>query len=221
MTRKVLGELNSLWEEQFSHSFTSQLPTNAPEENITKKLSRSEKKKRDRNQKRAIVQQISQHMKENMAMSVLAEAQSLSSYNRKRLALGFEKPSEPSKKHKSHSPSDSSLTWDVDSAILELQSFPEDETINWSKMARKYSIPQKNGGQVLKEVAKRRGIDVDKLDNRGNCTQRIRRKKKKLVGGISMPCLPTTQQITEDKYNLIESGELSIGEPCTPYTITQ
>lgn len=30
-------------------------------------------------------------------MSVLAEAQSLSSYNRKRLALGFEKPSEPSK----------------------------------------------------------------------------------------------------------------------------
>ena len=182
MTRKVLGELNSLWEEQYSHSFTSQLPRNAPEENLTRKLSRSEKKKQDRNKKRAIVQQISQHMKENTAMSVLAEAQSLSSYNRKRLALGFEKPSEPSKKHKSHSPSDSSLTWDVDSAILELQSFPEDETINWSQMARKYSIPQKNGGQVLKEVAKQRGIDVDKLDNRGDCTQRIRRKKKLLEG---------------------------------------
>lgn len=102
-------------------------------------------------------------MKENTAMSVLAEAQSLSSYNRKRLALGFEKP--------------------VDSAILELQSFPEDETINWSQMARKYSIPQKNGGQVLKEVAKRRGIDFDKLDNRGDCTQRIRRKKKNWLEG--------------------------------------
>jgi hypothetical protein len=60
-------------------------------------------------------------MKENTTMSVLAETQSLSSYNRKRLAMGFEKPSEPSKKHKSHSPSDSSLTWDVDTALLELQ----------------------------------------------------------------------------------------------------
>ena len=47
-------------------------------------------------------------------------------------------------------------------------------------------------------------------------------ERKKLVGGeISTPCLPTTQQITEDKYKLIESGELSIGEPCTRYTITK
>ena len=92
--------------------------------------------------------------------------------------MGFEKPSESSKKHRSHSLSDSSLTWDVDSAILELQSFPEDETINCSQIPIKYSIPQKNCGQVLKELAKRRGIDVDKLDYRGDFTQRIQRKKK-------------------------------------------
>ena len=37
-----------------------------------------------------------------------------------------------------------------------------------------------------------------------------------------MPYLPTTQQITGDKYKLIESGELSIGEPVyTPYMITK
>ena len=102
------------------------------------------------------------------------------------------------------------------------QTFPQSETINWSKMARKYSIPHKNGGQVLKQVANRRGIDVSRLDNRGNCTQQTRRKKKKLVGGeISTPCLPTTQKITEDKQQLIESGELLLGEPCTPYTATK
>ena len=37
-------ELNSLWEERFSHSFTSELPRNAPEENLAKKMSRTEKK---------------------------------------------------------------------------------------------------------------------------------------------------------------------------------
>ena len=75
---------------------------------------------------------------------------------------------------------------------------------------------------MLKEVAKRRGIDVSRLDNRGNHTQRIRRRKKKLVGGeISTPCLPTVQKIMEDKQQLIESGELLLGEPCTPYTATK
>ena len=46
-------------------------------------------------------------------------------------------------------------------------------------------------------------------------------KEKKMVGGeISTLYLPATQQITEDKNKLTESGELSsIGEPCTPYTI--
>ena len=156
----------------------------------------------------------------NTTMTVLAEAESLSSYSRKRLALCFEKPGEPSKKRKSHSPSDCNSTWDVDAALLELETFPEDQTINWSKMARKYSIPQNNGGQVLKEVAKRKGIDVSRLDRRDNTTQRIRRKKKKLTGGeISTPCLPTKQEITKEKHQLVESGEPSLGEPCTPYTI--
>ena len=45
-------------------------------------------------------------------------------------------------------------------------------------------------------------------------------RKKKLVGGeISTPCLPTVQEVTKEKQHLVESGELSLGEPCTPYTI--
>lgn len=152
-------------------------------------------------------------------MTLLAEAESTSSYRRKRLALCFEKPDQPSKKHKSHSPSDSKLTWDVDAAMSELESFPEDQIINWSAMARKYSIPQKNGGQILKTVAEKRGIDVSRLDKRDNSVQRIRRRKKLVRGEISTPCLPTVQEITKEKQYLIESGELSIGEPCTPYTI--
>lgn len=34
-----------------------------------------------------------------------------------------------------------------------------------------------------------------------------------------MPCLPTVE--CKEKQELIASGELSIGEPCTPYTMTK
>ena len=45
-----------------------------------------------------------------------------------------------------------------------------------------------------------------------------RRCKKWLPGGvISTPCLPTTAEIMDEKNKLIELGELTIGEPCTPY----
>ena len=98
MTRKVLGELNTLWEERFNHTFTAKLLRNAPEEDLTYKMSRVEKKEKNRDQKRQIVKQITQHLKENKTMTLLAEAESTSSYRRKRLALCFEKPDQPSKK---------------------------------------------------------------------------------------------------------------------------
>ena len=124
-------------------------------------MAKRKKKKKDRNQKRQIVKQISQHLREN-TMTLLAEAESTSNYRRKRLALCFVKRDQPSKKHKLHS----KLTCDVDAAMSELESFPHDQIINWSAMARKYNIPQTNGGQILKTVAEKRHIDVSRLDKR-------------------------------------------------------
>ena len=120
-------------------------------------MSRAEKKKKDRDQKQQIVKQISQHLKENTTMTLLVEAESTSSYRRKRLALCFEKPDQPSKKHKLHSPSDSNLTWDVDAAMSELKSFPEDKIINWSEMARKYNIPPKKWWADIESSSREKG----------------------------------------------------------------
>ena len=96
-------------------------------------------------------------------MSVLAEGESLSSYNRKRLALSFQPPPQ-AKRKKSHSPSEQNLAGNVNGAMNEIRSLPDSERINWSAMARKYNIPQKNGGQILKELAEDRGIDMSNLD---------------------------------------------------------
>ena len=46
LTRKMLGELSTLWEERFNHSFTAKLPRNAPDEELASKMSRADKKKR-------------------------------------------------------------------------------------------------------------------------------------------------------------------------------
>ena len=51
MTRKVLGELNSFWEEKYNHSFTSELPRNAPEAGLAPKVTSKERKKQDCSQK--------------------------------------------------------------------------------------------------------------------------------------------------------------------------
>ena len=219
--RSVLGELNQAWHERFSHTFTHSLPTVLPECNLTKRKTKAEVKKEDRVRKRKIVQHVNDHYSENMAMVVLAEAESLASYGRKRLALSYEKPNVPPKS-KSHSPNEQNMTWDIQNAVSELESFPSTTKVNWSEMARKYNIPGKNAGQVLKETAKNHGIDTFSLEHNPSNTPRIRRHKCRLRGGeISMPCLPTINTVKEEQKALILSGELNIGEPCTPFSMTK
>lgn len=50
----------------------------------------------------------------------------------------------------------------------------------------------------------------------------MRAKKLKMPGGeISVPCHKTVDTIKGDWASMIESGELTLGEPCAPYTITK
>ena len=192
-----------------------------PECELVQNKARVEKKRENRAQKRKIVAHINAHFAQNATMSHLAEAESQASYRRKRLALSYERPTTPQRR-KSHSPNENNMAWDINAAILELQNFPPNEKINWSQMARKYKIPHKNAGQVLKETAISHGVDSSSLEQNCNTTPRIRRHKCRVSGGeISMPCLPTVSTIREEQKQLILSGELNIGEPCAPFHLTK
>ena len=213
--RSVLAELNPIWQNRFSHAFTESIPRLLPESNLAQKKTKTELKKDERVRKRKIITHINDHFSTNTTMSVLAEAESLASYRRKRLAFSYEKPT-TSQRPKSHSPNEQNVGWDADGAMKELESFPPTQKINWSAMARRYNIPGKNAGQVLKERAIKHGIDTSSLDQNANITPRIiRRCKCRLTGGeIAMPCLPTVNHIKEEQKKIILSGELNIGEPC-------
>ena len=219
--RSVLRDLNSEWTRRHGHSFSSVIPKLAPEENLTKKQTKVEKKKHDRIQKRTTVKKINEHFKEGLALTLLAEAESMQSYTRKRFAMSFTRPEEPNKKAKLHSPSEENQAWSHDEAAALLESHPVDKKINWSDSARKLRIPGTNNGQVLKEFAVKRGFDVVALERKCSPTPtRIRRKKKRLpCGEILIPALPPPQIVTTEKQKMISNGTLSLGEPCTPYTV--
>ena len=220
VAQKVLTELNLKWDEHYNSTFTTTLPNLVPELNLVQKPSKEDKKREDRKQKRRIVKHVAKQMGENATMCVLAESESLSAYSRKRLSMSFEKPEMPAKRHKSHSPKEENIEWDVKGAVEFLQQFPEEETINWTRVARQFGGMKGNAGQVLKELAVKHGIDIQKLEHKAPSLPRLRSRKRKLPGGeISIPSMPTTIEITNEKVKLIESGELSIGEPCSPYML--
>lgn len=59
--------------------------------------------------------------------------------------------------------------------------------MNWSELARKYDVRNansddelKNGGQIIKEFLKKKGVDVDRF---GAQSVRLRRKRKRGPGG--------------------------------------
>ena len=98
---------------------------------------------------------------------------------------------------------------EIDTVIQQLENWPTEEKINWSDVARKVGITQANGGQIVKEIAQKHGINTARLEHtaEGDTTPKTRHSKSKLSGGeISMPCLPTRKIITNEKKQLIESG---------------
>ena len=104
------------------------------------------------------------------ATNTLAEGQSLSSYKRMRTAESFETPEQkkehgmqcPSKPRK-HSPSFDNTTWDQKSVLRDLQNWPQNEPINWTKFATQHAIPGRNWGQIVKEFAMAKEIEVETL----------------------------------------------------------
>ena len=91
-----------------------------------------------------------------------------------------------------------------DNAQQDLKAWPEGEKINRSKFAREHKINAKNEGEVVKG-----------LDGRAQGVWMCAKKVKTPGGGISIPCRKTAEQLNR----LIQSGRLTLGEPCAPYRL--
>ena len=96
--------------------------------------------------------QVNEQMAQTAALTTLAEDESLSMYQRKRLSQSFQKPPAP-KKLRTHSPSINNITMDKKNVLNDLRDFPPATKINWSEFARSHGVKNKNGGQIKQHVA--------------------------------------------------------------------
>lgn len=161
-------------------------------------------------------------LKQTVPSAVLVEDESLRAYQRKRRLQYLETP--PAKRapsSKSHSPDFATVTWNKDAVLRDLQEHPEaPPPINWQKFARDHGIPGSNCGQVLKEFAQKSNIDTARLDGRTAHT-RSRMRKRRLHGvEISAPTTPTVSAVKDNWQEMARNGELSLGVPCAPFSLT-
>ena len=92
--------------------------------------------------------------------------------------------------------------------------------INRQKFDRDHGIPGSNCGQVLKEFAQKSNIDTARLDGWTSHT-RFRMRKRRLHGGeISAPTTPTVSAVKDNWQEMVRNGELSLGVPCAPFSLT-
>ena len=182
LAQLVVRELNQTFKKNFGHSFVDSVITHCKDEQVERKKGKSQARKERRSLLRKCRDQVTQQMEMNAALFTLAEDESLSKYQRKRKSQSFETPSSP-KKLKSHSPSSDNIVCDETQLLQDLRNFPTNTKINWSKFAREHGISNKNGGQIVKELAANDGIEVLKLECKENSpTRRVRACKRKLPG---------------------------------------
>ena len=222
-TRKALTIINQASEKTLGMPLSKAIIQYCPEEKVILKATDAERKRKQRQIMRKCTRHIENQMGQREALNMLAENQSQSFYKRMRISQSFETPEakhcryeENTPKPKKHSPNYANATWDSEKLRCTLESWPETETINWSKVPREHGITARNGGQIVKEFAAENGFDTTKLDRRTE-KRRMRARKLKMPGGeISVPCHKTIEMIKFDTEDMLRSGELTLGEPCAP-----
>ena len=225
VTRQVLTSVNLYHKQTFGKSLTQSVTSLCPEEQIEKKRTPAEKKKERRTLLRKIRNKENQELAQTSMNTVFAENQSLSGYNRKRKATCFEVDHKP-KTPRSHIPTISSAQWDKEAVLAQLVNMTENTDasqtpVNWSAIARQHGVPGANRGQIVKEFARKEGIDVSKLDGRQEGERQRARKRRMLGGEISVPCTPTVPKLKKQRQEMIDRGELHLGIPCSPNTVTR
>ena len=226
VTREALSTLNQGSMQALGIPFSQAVVQYCPEEKIVKNQTDTERKRHQRKVMRKCTKHLESQIGDRDAVNVLAENQSLSSYKQMRISQSFETPEAKRERYairppktKKHSPKFDRVTWDKERLHHTLVNWPENETINWSQVARDHGISAKNGGQIPNEFAKERGIDTEPLDNRKGGVKMCAKKLRMPGGEISVPCHKTVDAVKEDWARMIESGELTLCEPCAPYTI--
>ena len=164
--------------------------------------------------------------------------QSLAARQRERLSMCFESFEELAKlrnevqvssQKKSPVGNFENIQWDKQALLEEVNGYTNGTVINWSELARRYEVKNKNGelakngGQIVQEYIKSQDVDVSKYKKRGQADDggRIRKRMKRCAGGeITVPCPVTNESLKKKLNEKILSGEYNVGELIVPRQVS-
>ena len=143
-----------------------------------------------------VKQQTEDHYNARDCKFVLQNRLSWKKYNEIRLEESFESREAPKErvaakgvKRRRHGTMKENLNIDQEALLEEASTWEDDKDVNWSDVARRYSLTAHNGGQSIKEFLAESGVELATKTQ-----QKIRRKRLKLPGGeISQPQHGTIQ----------------------------
>lgn len=151
-------------------------------------------------------------------MTFLSEKESFQGYCRKRIQQSFVETTKSRKR--SHIPKVEKTLQYKSLIIDQLSEIPPDSLINWSEIGRKCNIPGKNKGQIAKEIALMSGFNIDdkeKPRKKSTC-----KSKAKFAGKeVSLPTVPTVNEIKNEIHGMLQNIVLLLGEKCCPYTLVK
>ena len=99
--------------------------------------------------------------------------------------------------------------------LSEAQEWSENETVNWSEVARRYGLTDANGGQTVKEFLKEKDIGIAR-----QTTPSARRTRKRLPEGIPFPMPRPSTYHKKRLGDMVNSGEIAQGTNVVPTEIT-
>ena len=118
-----------------------------------------------------------------------------------------------------HHGSSSKLSQEAKEHLLsKAQQWREDETVNWSELARTYGLTTANGGQTVKEYLREEGIGIAQESNSKN--QSACRMRKRLPEGIPFPMPRPSIFHKKRLVGMVNSGEIAQGTNVVPTKIT-
>ena len=128
-TTNVVAELNRVYSDGASTSFTNALVGNKSI-GLERRKTSNEKRKEKRAVERAVTKKVNECFAEKAAITLLAEGESKRKYHRKRLAQSFcspeDRPQPP--KQKKHSPNFANVSWETEKLATTLNNWPTGRT---------------------------------------------------------------------------------------------
>ena len=234
-TREIYDNANMELKKTFPGIEFTQAQIKLSELRLQNKPSWREKQKETRKTVQHFKKSVEKHLKETTVLRTFGTELSLSKRNKIRIIESFETQEQCRKRtnndlekiaagkkcKKDHVGTNTSFN--EDACINIVESYPDGYEINFSELARTCLVKNKenevpnNGGQIVKEMLKRKNINLSRFSDKHYSDDNYRRKKRKIEGtDVSMPCDITNADLKKEFQKKVDDGTYNTGEIIVP-----